>query len=86
MIITVEYNSDIDQKIMDLSFTFNQSIIKSSPQSLSIQMDAINGPLTYESETNLNTYKVFNVTGVVIGSVCLLFYLFSSYFHKMIGL
>lgn len=47
-------------------------------------MKAINGPLTYSE--SFASFKTFKYTGLVIGIICLLFYLISSYFHKMIGL
>jgi hypothetical protein len=71
---------------MYLDFSFDPSIVKSDSLSLSLKMSAINGPLTYESESSLNNYKVFSAGGVVIGTVSFAFYLISSYFHKMIGL
>ena len=86
LIITMEYTSDLDDKLMDLMINFDPSVINSDSQSLSFKMGAVNGPLTYESENNMTHYKVFNTTGLVIGVICLVFYLVSSYFHKMIGL
>ena len=86
LIITMEYTADLDDKLMDLMIEFDPSVINSESQSLSFTMGAVNGPLTYESESNMVHYKVFNTTGLVIGVICLTFYLVSSYFHKMIGL
>ena len=71
---------------MDLVIDFDSSIINSDSQSLTLKMGAVNGPLSYESESSMTHHKIFNITGLIIGVVCLLFYLVSSYFHKMIGL
>jgi hypothetical protein len=51
---------------------------------MSIRMNAMNGPLTYSD--SFGSYRTFKYTGLTIGIFCLLFYLVSSYFHKMIGL
>ncbi len=82
----MEYSSDLNDKMIDLEISFDPSIIKSDPQSLSMKMEATNGPLTYEDSTNMTNYKVFSNSGFVLGMICLLFFLISSFVHKMIGL
>lgn len=82
----MEYTSDLEGKLLDLVIDFDPSVVNSGSQSLSLTMGAINGPLTFESESSMAHYKVFNTAGLVVGVVCLMFYLVSSYFHKMIGL
>ena len=84
--MTMEYSSDLDDKTIDLQIEFNSSIINSPSQTMSLKMKARNGLLTYESSASLANYKIFNTFGIVIGVLCFVLYLVSSYFHKMIGL
>ena len=69
-----------------MEILFNSKTINSKPQSLSLKMNAINGPLTYSDSSSNSSYKAFKYSGLVIGILCIVFYLVSSYFHKMIGL
>lgn len=71
---------------MNLLIEFDPSVVNSDSISLSFNMGAVNGPLTYDSDGSMTNYKIFNTSGLVVGVLCLVFYLISSYFHKMIGL
>ena len=47
-------------------------------------MGAVNGELLYEE--NSGGYVGVKISGIVLRMVCVLFFLVSTYFHKMIGL
>ena len=47
---------------MDLLIQFDPSIIKSDSVSLSFKMGAVNGPLTYETDSDMINYKIFNTS------------------------
>ena len=71
---------------MQMDVFFDPSIIKSQNHTQTINLNALNGLLTYDSESENSIFKVLNLSGSILGFFCLFCYLFATYFHKLIGL
>ena len=84
MIITVEYSSDINNKLLDLKINFDPDMIRSASQILSLKLNAVNGPLNYDSD--VGSFTNVKIAGIVLGVMCFSLFLLSSYYHKMVGL
>lgn len=46
----------------------------------------MNGQLSFEEKSKLEKDEAVGTAGFVLGMICLVFYLLSTFFHKMIGL
>lgn len=71
---------------MQIDVKFDPFTIKSQNLTKTINLEAINAPLTYESGSQQSVFKALNLSGSILGLICLFCYLIATYFHKMIGL
>jgi hypothetical protein len=65
---------------------YDPKFIIASHQQLLFPMKAINGQLSFEDKSKLEKEEAVGTAGFVLGIICLLCYLLSTFFHKMIGL
>jgi hypothetical protein len=60
--------------------------IIASHQQLVFPMKASNGPLSFQDKSKIEKDEAVGTAGFVLGMICLVCYLISTFFHKMIGL
>ena len=65
---------------------YDPKYIIASHQQLIFPMKAINGALSYHDKSQIEKDESVGTAGFVLGMICLVCYLLSTFFHKMIGL
>jgi hypothetical protein len=80
------YFGDIEGKTCQISVKFNSSTIVSNPQSLLFEIAGKNERINYKSDSSNSSQKTVSIISFALGIAALCSFIFSSYFHKLIGI
>jgi hypothetical protein len=84
--VLMGYFGDIEGKTCQISVKYDSSTIVSNPQSLLFEIAGKNEQLNYESDSSNSGQKTVSIISFALGIAALCCFIFSSYFHKLIGL
>ncbi len=86
LVVTVDYKSEVEGKDLQLDIIYDPKFIIASHQQMVFPMKASNGPLSFQDKSQIEKEEAVGTAGFVLGMICLVCYLISTFFHKMIGL